>query len=124
MRLTSRSGGWLQLECLPAAGSSGALREGLEHVLTYVAQGYAHKVLLDQRGMGPLGEADALWLLLEWLPRATQYGPSYVAVLPAQEVERRLNMYTLHQQAKQRFPLVFHYFAQEQQAVDWLCTLA
>ncbi|WP_324678163.1 hypothetical protein [Hymenobacter sp. GOD-10R] len=74
--------------------------------------------------MSPLSEEDTLWLLLEWLPRATQYGPSYVAVLPAQEVERRLTMYTLHQQAEQRFPMVFQNFAQEQQALDWLLATA
>ncbi|OUJ70468.1 hypothetical protein [Hymenobacter crusticola] len=120
--LVADLGPLLRVNWRPGSTCSTALRAGLEHLLPYLTQCPVHRVLLDQRDMGPLGEGDALWLLLQWLPRATQQGQGYIAVLPPTDILCRLTTYALQMQAQTRFACTFQNFAHEQEAVCWLRT--
>lgn len=75
------------------------LRAVFEYILHALhALGYS-KVLSDQRQMAPPSNEDTAWYVLDWLPRATEQGYRYGALVSAKHLFARLALHSISQQA-------------------------
>ena len=93
----------------------------MEHLLVELEQVRWGRVLLDQRAMMPLSTADTTWLMLDWLPRATNRNLyRHVAILPAKNVFCRLATHSITQQVQLQFPVIYRNFEEEEAAEAWL----
>jgi hypothetical protein len=106
---------------LPEAEFNSENRATMEHLLIELERLRWGKVLVDQRVLMPLSEEDSAWLMVDWMPRASQHNLyRYVAILSAKNVFSRLDLHSLTQQAQAHFPVVYRYFEEEEAAVAWL----
>src|SRR5271165_5922417 len=74
----------------PIAGD--AFREILTRGIDLLAEHQAEKWLSDDRGNGPLSEADTEWSMQTWFPKAKAAGWKYWALVVPQNIMAQMNL--------------------------------
>jgi hypothetical protein len=119
--LWARPEGYIHLIWSPQSQDSDAARAVFEEVLCLLRRTGYRKLLTDQRQRATAAEEYMGWLLAIWLPQvgSGQY-LTHVAVVPARELDLRLQAIDVCSQGQQRYGILSRFFATPEEAYAWL----
>ena len=119
-RIWEEPGSFVRMEYGAGAREAAAFRALLTHAVQALARRQWSGILVDQRAMTPLTNAEQDWMSTEWLPRAVaEYGYRHGAVLVAKDVFARLAMHHFVV-ASRGLNHTYRPFESEAEAVAWL----
>ena len=111
---------YLRLEYRAGPREEIVFRALFTHVLRAMQRRGWGKMLIDQRKMSPLSDAERTWMVDEWLPRAvSEANYRYGAVVLAEDVFARVSMTRLSM-ASRDLGKIYKTFGTEAEATNWL----